>query len=597
MFELVRDLVREVVDVDPGAVGAPGSAELCAEDLLDRIAACERLKNAIDAEQARDIAAFVAARETHDKETGVTGALRGRTVATELALATGVATKTAERRCAVAVAAVTDHPGLLALLVTGRVSMAGLVKAVRETAVLPSEQRRVVDAQLVLDAVADRLTPGMLERAARRRTQAADPAAADTRAARERADRRIHLMGKPDGVGVLWLKLRAEEAAAVYTTLDAQARAMRADGDERSLQDLMCDLLVEFITDHPMKRVDSSPVVPAPEPAAPAQPAPAPPAEAKEPRLPDPGPWRIPTAEWKPSEALVPDPEPWDISVPDPYQDDVGPPATERPPPQRPVWRMPTRVEVQVVMSAATLLGLDDEPAMLRGYGAIPREVVHEIMDSAESTALRGLFCDPVDGRLVAMDAKTRCFVGGLRQFEMFRDQRCRLTDGRIVDIDHIVPVADGGPTTAANGEGLSKNSHVVKDHPGVTVRTKPPQQGGDRLDGFRVHAPDVTWTLPTGRSYRFPPPPVLDWGSRPTPFTAPPLRDTKELVDEVRTMIEQPRSRTDDRTSRQQRRRAARKQRRAARLELAAWRRSHELSDNRRRAAQRRRQQRAEAA
>ena len=46
-------------------------------------------------------------------------------------------------------------------------------------------------------------------------------------------------------------------------------------------------------------------------------------------------------------------------------------------------------VELQVVMSAETLLGLDDEPALLRGpggmaaYGPIAAEVAREIADVA----------------------------------------------------------------------------------------------------------------------------------------------------------------------------------------------------------------------
>ncbi len=86
------------------------------------------------------------------------------------------------------------------------------------------------------------------------------------------------------------------------------------------------------------------------------------------------------------------------------------------------------------MISASTLLGLDDEPGMLRGYGAIPSEVLHDILNNSDSTGaparLRGLFCDPADGRLVAMDSTARCFTGGLRFFALWRDQDCRLSGG-----------------------------------------------------------------------------------------------------------------------------------------------------------------------
>ena len=160
-------------------------------------------------------------------------------------------------------------------------------------------------------------------------------------------------------------------------------------------------------------------------------------------------------------------------------------------------------VEVQVVLGAGTLLGLDDEPGLLRGYGAVPAWVVRDLVGSADrsgaATTLRALFCDPADGRLVAMDAKTRRFAGGLRQFALYRDQQCRLSGGRIVDVDHIDEHRLGGPTVAGNGQGLGKDAHVVKDHPGIGVAALPTQPVGDGLDRYRAHAPDIEWTLPTG--------------------------------------------------------------------------------------------------
>ena len=181
---------------------------------------------------------------------------------------------------------------------------------------------------------------------------------------------------------------------------------------------------------------------------------------------------------------------------------------------------VPVRVEVQVVLGAGALLGLDDEPGLLRGYGAVPAWVVRDLVGSADrsgaATTLRALFCDPVDGRLVAMDAKTRRFAGGLRQFALYRDQQCRLSGGRIVDVDHIDEHNLGGPTVAGNGQGLGKGAHVVKDHPGVGVAALPTQPVGDGLDHLRAHAPDVEWTLPTGHRHRSTPPPALGPGSHP---------------------------------------------------------------------------------
>jgi len=188
------------------------------------------------------------------------------------------------------------------------------------------------------------------------------------------------------------------------------------------------------------------------------------------------------------------------------------------------------QVEVQVVISAATLLGSDEQPGMLRGYGAVPASVVRDIVDTAQDTgsastgngaaraSLRALFCDPTAGRLVAMGSVARCFTGPLRQFELCRDQSCRLTGGPVVDVDHIREHQHGGTTEAGNGQSLGKLAHVLKDHPGITVRALLPAQVGDGLDHLRIHAPDIEWKLPSGHRYRLTPPPALGHGSRPAP-------------------------------------------------------------------------------
>ncbi|MBA2532264.1 MAG: hypothetical protein H0V23_09190 [Nocardioidaceae bacterium] len=350
MFELAVDLLHEVRACDGGCADTPGtgslpSAALTPAQLIDRIAAIEKLVHALQAEQARDMAAFADARIAADKELGAPDSMQGRTISTELGLALGVAPLTAGVRVTTAITAMDHHPKLLALLGTGRVSMSGLRLAIKASDVLDPHQRNTVDAQLAEDVVADRLTPGMLERAATRRVLAVDPDAAVKRAAAARQDRRVSVIYNPlEGTGVLFARLRAEEALAVHSSLDARARGMRADGDERSLTNLMCDLLIEDVTGRPMRRVDGAAVPPDPVMVG--------------------------------TEPPDPDPDPWDPGVPDPFppswQAPCGSVDGSSPPSPR---RLLMKVEVQVVMSAAALLGLEDAPALLRGYGAIPVDV------------------------------------------------------------------------------------------------------------------------------------------------------------------------------------------------------------------------------
>jgi hypothetical protein len=176
---------------------------------------------------------------------------------------------------------------------------------------------------------------------------------------------------------------------------------------------------------------------------------------------------------------------------------------------------------VQVVLSLGTLLGLDEQPGMLRGYGAVPVETVLDIVDTAEATGgttrIRGLFCDPVDGRLLAMESGGQRFTGGLRHFCTWRDQTDRLTGGHLADIDHVLPRSRRGLTTAANGQGLgARTNRILKELPDVDVTVLPGRHRHDGLDGYRTSAPDIDWILPSGRRRTSAPPAVLGPGSDP---------------------------------------------------------------------------------
>ncbi len=507
MFDTVLDALAEVTGCDRDALNdlvgsARQPAELSPAMLVRRISAHERLADAVQASQAHDLAAFGAARQAADRADGCGPLLEGRTAGIEIAAALAVATLTAQCRLHAAGRAVHDHPRLLSLVGTGRLSMAGLRRALAATDVLEPDLRRRVDGQLGADASRSRLTPGQLAKAAERRVLAADPEAAAKRAAAARRARSVRMGDPHDGVAGVYATLRAEEAWAAHQVLDRTARGMRQQGDPRDLDTLRADLFVEWITGSPT----------APDQSAA-------PSTWRSREGWDPWTWSDP-----PPPVADPDPDPCEAAWDDLAEPATTPPTPPTPPesavdpPQALQRRLPADVEVQVVISAATLLGLDNEPGLLRGYGAVPATVVRDIVDGADRagarTVLRGLFADPVDGRLVAMDSSARFFAGGLRQFVLARDQSCRFGGGQIVDVDHVIDRHRGGPTTAANGQSLGKLAHVLKDHPGISVTTLPPVAVGDGLDHLRAHAPDVEWTLPTGDTRINSPPPVLGPGS-----------------------------------------------------------------------------------
>jgi hypothetical protein len=126
------------------------------------------------------------------------------------------------------------------------VSQSAARHIVRETEPLSSEQRQVIDAELT--ALACELTPGDTRNAAVRKVTATDPEAAEKRAALARARKSVRAVMHGDGTGTLSALLPAEQSLACWQALDHEARCRRADGDERPLNDLMGDLLVERVT-------------------------------------------------------------------------------------------------------------------------------------------------------------------------------------------------------------------------------------------------------------------------------------------------------------------------------------------------------------
>jgi hypothetical protein len=167
-------------------------------------------------------------------------------------------------------------------------------------------------------------------------------------------------------------------------------------------------------------------------------------------------------------------------------------------------------LEVGVVTAASSLLGVDDQPGKLIGHnggdcGALPADVVRQLANS-ENAWWRRLVCDRVDGRLLSMDTRRRRFTGTLRRFVRYRDgvSRRPYSNRPIYDIDHIIRHADDGPTSARNGEGLAKHDHILRDLPGWSVTG----------DGNGT----VTWTTPSGHTYTSRPPPILGYGSTPSP-------------------------------------------------------------------------------
>ncbi|MBA2573257.1 MAG: hypothetical protein H0V02_00510, partial [Nocardioidaceae bacterium] len=124
-------------------------------------------------------------------------------------------------------------------------------------------------------------------------------------------------------------------------------------------------------------------------------------------------------------------------------------------------------VLVQVVISLASLLGIDSRSGYLDGYGAINPSVIRDLIESTDVTMTR-LLCDPVAGSVMVADLTRYTPTAGLKHATGFRDRHCRLPvcTARVRHLDHIQARVDAGLTTEQNLQGLCERSHLAKHHP-----------------------------------------------------------------------------------------------------------------------------------
>jgi hypothetical protein len=162
------------------------------------------------------------------------------------------------------------------------------------------------------------------------------------------------------------------------------------------------------------------------------------------------------------------------------------------------------RPAVGVIVAASTLLGIDDEPGELDGYGPIPAAMARALAFDPTGT-WRRLVTEPATGRLLDYGTSTYRPPQDLTDFVIARDRRCRFPGcnrpARRCHIDHQTPYPDG-PTAACNCECLCAHHHRLKHESGWTVVGDP--------------AEELLWTSPTVHQYRSPP------GEYATPRAAP---------------------------------------------------------------------------
>ncbi|MFD5245717.1 DUF222 domain-containing protein [Amycolatopsis sp. NPDC058340] len=167
-------------------------------------------------------------------------------VVQEVALALSVVDGHAAGLVSTAEALTTRLPRTLGLLDQGKVGGFGAMKVAAATAWLSDEDARAVDAVLE-----DRL-PGrnseQIRKAAGHAAMMADRDGAARRAERNRGGRRLTVRHGETGVASIEVEDGpVEKVAAAYTRIDREARALRAGGETRTLDQLRADVALDLL--------------------------------------------------------------------------------------------------------------------------------------------------------------------------------------------------------------------------------------------------------------------------------------------------------------------------------------------------------------
>ncbi|WP_300646236.1 HNH endonuclease signature motif containing protein [Nocardioides sp.] len=422
---------------------APGERD---SEAIEVLATAESLKNTLAAAQARAAVTLKGARIAQRAHQPV--AARERGIGAEVALARRESPHRGGIHLGLAVVLCAELPHTLAAMEAGWCSEWRAIQIAQGTACLSLADRQGIDAELMSDPVT---TDGWGDRRFRaevdRLAYTADPVAAVARRAKAVAQRHTSLRPAPDGMTRFSAMLPLEQGVAVHATLGRAADVARAAGDERTRGQVMADALVAAVLEG---RGDGQPRAGSV-------------AESVAARA---GSWDqtvVPTA---PAAPVVP-------------------------------------VAVHVVVSDATLLNLPgaggDEPGWVSAPDAgtvpLPADDVRDLVARATDAglaSLRRLYADP-GGQLVALDSRSRTFPAGLAQFLAARDRSCRTPycDAPVRHRDHVRRWADGGRTTAANGQGLCEACNHTKEATGWSAQ----------VTDTRTH--EVETTTPTGDRHR----------------------------------------------------------------------------------------------
>jgi hypothetical protein len=152
---------------------------------------------------------------------------------------------------------------------------------------------------------------------------------------------------------------------------------------------------------------------------------------------------------------------------------------------------------VQVAVGLDTLLGVDQQPGELDGYGAITAHTAR-MLAAQDDAVWRRLLTAPTSGLVVKTDPCTYRPTAEVRRHVSSRDGHCHFPGCAMpaarADLDHVTAFNHrrperGGPTVPENLQPLCRHHHRLKTHGNWTVH-----RSGTTAN--------TTWTAPSGHRY-----------------------------------------------------------------------------------------------
>jgi hypothetical protein len=505
--------------------------------VLEVVAAWDRMESSAHAGKLAAVAELVV-RPTMDPDRtpgcGAAPVGRERVVAGEVGMRLRLPVLTASRvvRDAVLLDGLLQATG--AALATGHVDARKADTLVRRARDLPYEASLAVEDAVLPDA--DQCSHAQFEQRVEHAIALVDAEGAALRHATARQGRRVtHPRRRPDGMAAMWCVLTAPDAARLDGVLDHTARAARALGDPRTLDQLRADGLRDLIVGdvpavegpafevrlHPPARrpvpVDRAWTAPgglsrprpmAPEPTATITPIPAP--------IPIPLPTATP-ATTAPASATA--------RAADEAPADPG--AGGTPPADTAGTRMPAAptldaadlatqahrgrtgsgcgtcggrpgAQVRVTIAASTLLGLDDQPGDLEGYGAIDAVTARALAAGGD---WQRIVTDPLTEQTLDVGRRRYRPPAALDEHVRVRDKTCAAPGCTVpaarADLDHTIvyhPQPGAPPDTPLGGTDAGNLGPLCRAHHRLKT-----------VGGFRLRQIEpglFEWITPTGHRY-----------------------------------------------------------------------------------------------